>query len=244
MLRVLMLEAAAFWPVWIWWGQRIAADPDAGWGLAALATAIWFRWKGAEPPLSVPSVPAAAIFLYAALSPLLPPIFRAALAVLAIALTLGCTAGMLGLCAIALPVTASLEFFAGLPMRLAASRMASWLLQSAGMAVAADGTGLRWAGGVVEVDVPCSGIRMLWAGLYLGLAAACAYRAGWLRTVAVAAAAVAAVVLGNAARTAALFYLEAGLLPGAAPLENILHAGAGLAVFAGIAAVAVQCARW
>jgi hypothetical protein len=50
----------------------------------------------------------------------------------------------LGLCTIALPVTASLQFFGGLPMRLAAARIASWMLQVAGTAVAPEGTGLRW----------------------------------------------------------------------------------------------------
>jgi exosortase/archaeosortase family protein len=96
----------------------------------------------------------------------------------------------------------------------------------------------------MEVDVRCSGIRMLWAGLYVGFAAACACDAGWLRTSAVVATAVTAVVLGNAVRTAALFYLEAGLLPIPTGGSDVLHAGAGLIVFAGIAAAAVVCARW
>jgi exosortase/archaeosortase family protein len=155
-----------------------------------------------------------------------------------------CRAGVLALFTIALPINASLQFFAGLPMRLAASAIASWMLQLIGTAVAAEGTGLRWPGGLVEVDVPCSGIRMLWAGIYLGLAAACAHNAGWLRTAVVVAICSGAVVLGNAVRTAALFYLEAGLLQVPARSADFLHAGAGLVVFAGIAATAVLCARW
>jgi hypothetical protein len=46
------------------------------------------------------------------------------------------------------------------------------MLALTGAAVHAEGTGLRWAGGLIEIDVPCSGIRMLWAGLHLALTAA------------------------------------------------------------------------
>ena len=103
---------------------------------------------------------------------------------------------------------------------------------------------MRWSGGLVESDVPCSGIRMLWAGLYLALTAACLFDAGWRRTGVVVVAAVAAVIVGNALRTAGLFYLEAGLLPVPSIASHALHVGAGLAVFGGIAGATVLCARW
>jgi exosortase/archaeosortase family protein len=242
---MLAMEVAAFWPVWIWWAHRIGGEPDAAWGLVALATAVLFAWrKPAVPGASLPWTVAGLVALYGLSFWFATPIFRAAIAVTAIAITLARSPGVSGLCIIALPVTASLQFVAGFPMRLAASRMAAWVLALTGAAVHAEGTGLRWPGGLVEIDVPCSGIRMLWAGLYLALTAACIYHTGWRRTCLLVAAAVAAVIVGNALRTAGLFYLEAGLLPVPQFASHALHIGAGLAVFAGIAGTTVLCARW
>jgi exosortase/archaeosortase family protein len=257
MIAILALEAIAFWPVWIWWARRIAAEPEAGWGLAALATAVWFatrkpRAGSSSMCSSFPTVATAMVLAYSAVCCAATPIFRAAAAIVAIGITLAwprptcSTAGgvaIVGLCVVALPITASLQFVAGFPMRLAASTIASWLLRATGAAVAAEGTGLRWSGGLVEVDVPCSGIRMLWGGLYLALASACAYRTGIWRTCGVVAAGIAAVIAGNALRTAGLFYLESGLLAVSGNASTALHTGAGLIVFAGITAVTVTCAR-
>jgi exosortase/archaeosortase family protein len=241
---ILALEVAAFWPVWIWWAGRIGGDPDAGWSLVALATAVLFACRNrSSAGASLSWICAALVGLYGLSFWFATPIFRAGIAVAAIGIALARTPGVIGLCVIALPVTASLQFVAGFPMRLVASRIASWLLALCGAAVQAEGTGLRWAGGLVEVDVPCSGIRMLWAGLYLALAAACMRNTGWLRTGATVAGAVVTVILGNALRTAGLFYLEAGMLPVPPVASDVVHAGAGLVVFAGIAGTAELCAR-
>ena len=242
---MLALELAAFWPVWVWWARRVGGSPDAAWGLVALATAVLFAWrKPAAPRAHLPWIVAALVAVYGISFWFVAPIFRAGIAVAAIGITLARTPGVIGLSVVALPVAASLQFVAGFPMRLAASRMASCLLALGGMTVSAEGTGLRWSGGLVEVDVPCSGIRMLWAGLYLALTAACLFNAGWRRTGAIVAAAVVAVIVGNALRTAGLFYLEAGLLPVPLAVSHTFHVGAGLVVFGGIAGTTVLCARW
>jgi exosortase/archaeosortase family protein len=242
---ILALEVAAFWPVWIWWARRIAGEPEAAWGLIALATAILFAWrKPAAPRASLPWIVAALVAVYGLSFWFVTPIFRAGIAVAAIGITLARTPGVTGLSTIALPVAASLQFVAGFPMRLTASKIASWVLALTGAAVQTEGTGLRWSGGLVEIDVPCSGIRMLWAGLYLALTAACVFNTGWRRTGTIIAGAVVAVIVGNALRTAGLFYLEAGLLPVPPMASHALHVGAGLAVFAGIAGTTVLCARW
>jgi exosortase/archaeosortase family protein len=251
---VLILEAVAFWPVWIWWANRMAGEAEAAWGLAALITAAWFAWRktlAARPPQNwLPCVAAAMVSAYGISFWVATPIFRAAIATATIGTTLvcwrrvRCAAGVIGLCVIALPVSASLQFVAGFPMRLAASAIGSGVLAASGAVVAAEGTGLRWNGGLAEVDAACSGIRMLWAGLYLGLTAACVYDVSTRRTFGIMCAAVAAVVLGNALRTAGLFYLEGGLLPVPDAVRPLMHAGAGLAVFSVIGTATVSCARW
>lgn len=241
---ILALEMAAFWPVWIWWAGRIAGEPDAGWGLIALATAVFLAWRKPAAPFALLGwISAALVVVYGLLFWFATPIFCAGIAVAAIGIAMARTPGVIGLCVIALPVTASLQFVAGFPMRLAASKIASWVLALGGAAVQVEGTGLRWPGGLVEVDVPCSGIRMLWAGLYLALTAACISGAGWRRTGAIVAGGVVAVIVGNALRTAGLFYLEAGMLPVPPVASHVVHAGAGLVVFGGIAGTTVLCAR-
>src|SRR6185369_15226090 len=42
---ILALEIVAFWPVWLWWAGRIGGEPEAAWGLMALATAVIFAWR-------------------------------------------------------------------------------------------------------------------------------------------------------------------------------------------------------
>src|SRR5436305_2213125 len=111
-----MLEVAAFWPVWIWGARRIGGEPDAAWGLVALATAILFAWR--RPGKLVPSLPcvvAPLVALYGLSFWFCTPMFRAAIAVAALGITLARTPGVIGLAVIALPVAASLQFVAGFP---------------------------------------------------------------------------------------------------------------------------------
>jgi exosortase/archaeosortase family protein len=105
------------------------------------------------------------------------------------------------------------------------------LIQLSGFTVTVEGTLLNWGGKLVEIDAPCSGIRLLWTGIFLSSLLAAANRWRPARTFLYGMAAVAAVVSANVMRAAALFYIEAGDLP----FPPWAHSAVGLVVFAWMA---------
>ena len=242
-LSVLALQAAAFWPVWLWYASRVSDGSDNPWCLAALATVLVLLYtERGEKRTRLDNLwpPIAFLLLYAVTAAFLPPIFGAAVAMLAVGSTLtfyrrGCffDPGMWGLLLLSLPLVASLQFYLGYPLRALAGQLTAPLLNLSGFAVSAQGTVLNWSGRLVEIDAPCSGVHMLWACGFLTFSLASVYRLTLLRTLLAGAGALAALLLGNVFRTAALFYVEAGVV--AAPAWA--HTWAGVAAFGLMAAV-------
>jgi exosortase/archaeosortase family protein len=121
----------------------------------------------------------------------------------------------------------SLQFYLGYPLRVASGEAAARLINLAGFPVVRDGTLLTWQDHAVFIDAPCSGVKMLWAGLVLAQALSALRGHGPLGTAAMAAAAFGAVALGNIMRTTALFFLETGVVHGPA----WAHSAVGVAAF-------------
>ncbi|MEF8712487.1 MAG: archaeosortase/exosortase family protein [Accumulibacter sp.] len=229
--------AIACWPVLVWYVQGSFDGSNDPWGLLALATAIGAWWRAApeSPPDRPLALPTGLLVLYiAATLAALPLSLRALLAALALA-ALG-SAWRLGrrldfpvaaLALLALPLTASLQFYGGYPLRVLAGSLAVVLLQLNGLAVELAGAVLLWDGRQIAIDAPCSGIRMLWAGAYLMATAAALFRFTPRQTLAAAALTGSLVIAANAVRAAALFYLETGLLV----LPVWAHTAAGMSVF-------------
>ncbi|MBS1242244.1 MAG: von Willebrand factor type like domain, partial [Gemmatimonadetes bacterium] len=179
---------AACWPVGRWYALRMVDGGDDAWGLLALATlaaiqaarrrrATGPEAAGAADRGQVPAGVVALLAAYAVAFVFVPPLVRAGIAVAAA----GCLlhdrrwggplpAGGWGLLMLGLPLLASLQYYLGYPLRVLAARLTVPLLGMTGIQAAAQGTGLLWRGELVLVDAPCSGLRMLWAGLYLALA--------------------------------------------------------------------------
>lgn len=234
------LQLAALWPHWTWMARRSVDGSDEPWGILAFLTifvlAILDR-KRLNVQVSRPVLLAAgSLSLIAAVClAWLPPIICAALAVLAMATLL---AGMLPserpclplviLALLALPLTASLNFYAGYPLRWLCSQGSAVLLSLAGMEVTPEGAALLWNGQTILVDAPCAGIAMLWVGLYAAALLSYLHRASILRTIGNTIAAAVIVVAGNTLRNAALFFKEAGITR----LPDWMHDGIGLAAFA------------
>ncbi|MBM3225074.1 MAG: exosortase/archaeosortase family protein, partial [Candidatus Tectomicrobia bacterium] len=221
---LLLMQLLAFWPVWPWYVTRMLDGSDEPLGFLALGTVLALCWLQPPQPSS-PDQPR--LLLWPLLSTLgyvlgyayLPPLLRAALAMLA----LGCTlsrywcgrayhVGLGGLLLLALPLVASLQFYVGYPLRLVTAALTALLLRLSGFAVYQEGPGLHWGGLTVGVDAPCSGIYMCWTGVYLALTLACVYRLSTWQTWHALAVALVVLVLGNTLRTAALFYPEAGIV--------------------------------
>lgn len=235
---VLAVQLVAFWPVWRWYVSRLADGSDEPWGIVALATACAFvlaRGRLRDPgdgPLRAATALTAA---YAAGYPWLPPLVRALIAVAAVAHVAAPAffgrrvhLALAGLLVLSLPVIASLQFYAGWPVRLVTTRICAALLDAMGYAVEPAGTCLVWRADMVAVDAPCSGIRMLWTGLYLTFTLACFARLTTRGTWIAYAATTAAVFAGNVLRTTALFFVETRLWP----LPEGGHAAVGMASFA------------
>ncbi|MFC4313049.1 archaeosortase/exosortase family protein [Steroidobacter flavus] len=144
-----------------------------------------------------------------------------------------------GLLLICLPVMASLNFYLGYPLRVAAGTLAEALLQMNGIAAIREGAQLQWNGQIVAIDAPCSGVKMLWTRAYLSLSLAAMMRLSDLRALALLASSAAVVILANAFRAASLFYVEAGLIQ--APDQ--FHDAIGLVMFAFAATTVFVLAR-
>ena len=139
---------------------------------------------------------------------------------------------VLGLAVLALPLIASLQFYAGYPLRVLTAEASRWLL-APWFAVVREGSSLNVNGVLVIVDAPCSGVQMAWAGYFTACAVALwagrSDRAFALRLPLVGA----AVLVGNVLRNSVLVALQAsghGALPG-------VHEGVGLAALAAVCGV-------
>jgi exosortase len=239
-MLLLVAHAACFWPVWHWYWERLHDGADEPWAVAALLAAIVLSWprrgleyRGSDP---LPGAAAALTIGYALMAPWTPPLVRAVCALAA----LGCTwislsgtrdkaPAILGLFSLAVPVIASLQFYAGYPLRLVTASGASALLNIFGEPVTRMGTNMVSGAHVVLVDAPCSGVRMLWAAsLLCCVLVTLRDRVGW-RAMAVALACVLPVVLvANIVRAALLFIVQTGSHEPAA----WVHSAIGLGVFA------------
>lgn len=244
MNRTLILVGAqlvAFWPVWRWYAARVGDSTDQSWGLLALSTALFFALRKksfayvSERSLTIPTL---IVLFYVATYPLIPPLARAGLAFTAIAVTLSLVRfgkplhpGVLGLLWLSLPLVPSLQFYLGYPLRVLVAVLAAPLLRLEGFAVVQEGTCLNWAGQLIWIDAPCSGVRMLWVGLYLTFALVCIYELRPFKTLILLVAALFAIIAGNVFRAVALFYFESGVFP----MPAWAHDFTGLVAFALVA---------
>jgi exosortase/archaeosortase family protein len=222
--------------------MRIGDSTDQRWGLLALATALFFVLskkisnRGIERSLTLPSF---LVLLYVVTYPVLPPLVRAGLAITALGVTLSLLRfgkafhpGLLGLLWLSLPLISSLQFYAGYPLRLLVGGLTAPILRLGGFAVVQQGTCLNWAGQLIWIDAPCSGIRMLWVGLYLAFALLCIYELRFLTSLLLLTIALVVIIAGNVFRAVALFYFESGVLQ----MPGWAHDFASLVAFALVAA--------
>ena len=73
-----------------------------------------------------------------------------------------------------LPLVASLDFFAGYPLRLAAAELGRGMLWFVGIEAERNGVLLVHCGRLVGIDPPCAGVRMLWTACFLAAVLAAA----------------------------------------------------------------------
>ncbi len=211
------LALASLGPSLGWWRARVRGDPEEAWGLLVIAGLAGFLGARPARPLTRRVMAGLAMLALgvAAAAPGAPPLVRAGMALM---LAFGVAAGprlrsgerapALALLALGLPLVASCEFFLGYPLRRVATELSAILLALGGILARPEGTGLVGPFGLVAVDAPCSGIRLLRTGLVLAAGTALAARAGASGLGIRLATASLLVVLGNAWRAAGLYPLE------------------------------------
>ena len=231
----------AAWPMWSWFaaGTLDGSNEFAGVLAAVAAIAIVVRAPACAPvshPLLIPTL-CMLLYLAATVAGLAPSvralIVTVAIAALASAYRRGrrMDLALLALCVLALPLAATLQFYLGYPLRVIAGDLSVLMLRANGLAVVREGAMLSWEGRLVSIDAPCSGLKMLWAALLLAGALAASAGLSAPRTLGAIGSAVLVVVLANAVRAAALFYMETGLLK----LPAWAHGGVGVVCFSGAA---------
>lgn len=237
--------AAACWPVARWYVLRITDGSDEPWGLAALAVAVLFAPRhGWAEPLSIARTRMLCLGagIYAATFTLLPPLAHALIFVLVVALIVQhprSSAAWASLLILSLPIIATAQFYLGYPLRLATTFLSAIVLRLGGLCVSAQATVLHWRGESVVVDAPCSGIHMLWTGLFFAAALGCWHSLNNRQTLRLLQLASLSVFLANLLRSVALFCIETKLwpsFPGA-------HEAVGLALFGAVAGIVALLAR-
>ena len=233
------LLAAALWPTWWWMGQRMVDGSDDPLGLLALATlgvVVWLHRHVLRPSprLRWLALALAGTIAATATRAYLSDLASALIALLALAAGLAAflptrvaNAPVIGLSVLSLPLLASLQFYAGYPLRVVTAEISRWLL-ALSHEVSRSGSSLLVNGHLVIVDAPCSGVQMVWLGYFtaclVALSAALTNRAFLIRLPAVSV----LVLTGNILRNTVLVAAEASgqHLPGWA------HEAVGLVVLA------------
>lgn len=247
----LALACVAFWPVWRWvlsrltdgtaegagvvsWGAAIAllagkAQRDGSFALPATSAGVW--------------IATSLVLVYAAsvLVGVVPPIVRAGLALTAIA-AIGSTtflqrpfsAPLWSLLLLGLPLEASLQFYAGYPLRFVSTEIAACMLRAMSLGVEASGTRLVYGATEVIVDAPCSGLSALRVGLIACSALLLARGRGTRDWVVACALTTALAVIGNAVRSASLFLSETHRIAAFDSFGEWLHPAIGVVIFAAV----------
>lgn len=251
-LALALAPIAAYWSVWVDYAGRLSHDPDALVHPMAVGAGVFVLWESGTPQRARFvqrggfALSLACLLAFSLAYAHIGAMARCALALLGLGSFVcwqrASARPFLGLCLMLLgiPMLSQLESVAGVSLRVTVADAAAALVRIPGLAIAAEGTRLVWAGGAVDVDAPCSGIRMLWTGGLASLVAIARFRLRAAAALALAAGAALVIWSGNVLRCAALFYVESGMVPAPA----WAHAAIGLIVFCGVCASLWESARW
>jgi exosortase/archaeosortase family protein len=174
----LAIHALALWPHGAWAARRVADGSDDPLGVAAFAVLVLWLWRSRESLRATPclvwlGVAAALTLASTAALFVAPPLAAALVAALAISAHVVAwlpdrspRAALTGLALLALPLIASLQFYAGYPLRVFTAQFSAWLLQAAGIAAERSGAAMTVNAQLIVVDAPCSGVQMAWLAYF------------------------------------------------------------------------------
>jgi len=242
---ILLIPFVGFWHSWQWYYHRVGASLEEALGLIALFSFLIFlalrtvRQNKVIYQFSLWSVIAFLLLYGVSFFLSVPSIIKAALAFMTISVILYWSSfgrqppfPFWLLVSLSLPVVPSLQFYLGYPARFISASLSVPLLQMNGLSVTQSGTYLVWQNQMIQFDAPCSGVTMLWAGLFFSLFVSLVFKFDFVKTVFALFIASVLVLIGNVLRATSLFYLEAGLIDSS---ESWLHEGVGVIAFVGTA---------
>jgi exosortase/archaeosortase family protein len=217
-ISLIVLQLAALWPVWRWYAGRINDSPDDLLCLLALGTAAILLWRSTATVKHSTSklwLPCVLLLVYALTFAFLPPLARGVIAMTSVACTISILRfgrslqlWLLGLFCLGLPSIPALQFFCGYPLRVFVAAVTAPILRLGGFAVLREGACLNWDGRLIWIDAPCSGIRMIWVGMYLTFTLIAIYDLSRRRAALAIVTGIVSIVFGNIFRATALFYFE------------------------------------
>jgi len=236
-LLLFLFLPIAFWPVIRWYLLRVMDHSDEPWGVLALATlCLFFVIKRKKRVLAIPNFILPSIFLaiYILLFNFTPPLLRAFIAIITTSSILSqlffgkfFNPSVYTLSILSLPIISSLQYYGGYPLRVITGFFMVPLLRLSGFNVVMDGVLLNFAGKTVLIDAPCSGIKMIWTGLYLSSIMALFFKLSSRNAMILLVLSLVFVLAGNILRSTSLFFLEAKVIQ--AP--HWMHNTAGISAF-------------
>ncbi len=227
------LQLIALVPVLWWFVKRLDDGSDEPLGLLSLLLAIGLTWRDRRSLVSsnLARVMGATLVLLSVIGVHgVPPLVRAVLAIAGIATWYGLhrRGGLIGLLLLSLPVVASMQFYLGYPLRVAAAEGAVRLLELGSIVVTRSGTQIELGGQIIGVDPACGGVRMLWHALVAAMGLAAFHRVTWRVTILGGLLAIGLVIPANILRATLLVVQESGHFP----RLSLGHGEVGLVCFA------------
>ena len=236
---------AAFWPLALWYFRRLVDGGDEPMGLIVLLFTACLIGRNRTPLRNRPLIALSLFLLYGLVViflPQVPPMLRCIPALLTLAFFYGWhhLPGWLALLFLSLPVIASMQFYLGYPMRLVTAEITHWLLTPWVDELVREGTTLSAHGKVVGVDPPCSGIRMLWAGLVMTNIITSLARMKWARMIFFNLIAIGLIILCNSLRATLLYAPESGVFD----IPTWAHEGVGILCYTVAALLLIKLATF
>lgn len=242
---LIALSLCVFWPVTIWYFERVFDKSDEPLGVVSLIAfvAILITRKSTATPAAraykVPLASIGCICLYIATWVVAPKLLSAIFALCAVGFLLDSFGGRfkmnLGtwlLLIFSLPLVSSLNFYSGYPLRMLVGKIAAPMLSMTGFPTVADGTALVWSGHAVQIDAPCGGIKMLWFSLFIAAVLIAAFDLKSKKAMLLFSISISSALLANVLRITSLFFVEAGIMPVVESLDTFVHQMIGMVSFA------------
>ncbi len=236
-LWYLIMLSVIFWPVWHWYMKRITDESDEPWGILSLLTILVLLFRSKQrlkPSTTAIHLVSGLLIIYCLSFNFIPPLIKGLIAMSCLAISLSSILyartihfGVFGLLLLSLPIIASLQFYAGYPIRVLIALFSSSILGAFGFQVMPEGTLLKWMGETIAIDAPCAGIKMMWLGLYINFCMIVLRNLTLIKSWVSTSFCLFSVFICNVFRATLLFFTETNIVT--AP--DFAHQGIGILMF-------------